>query len=112
MPFEGQIEFFDCATLSDVELAVKEALARIVAGNVMGKDSNDTGAFTFNVDGEEEHCSAGTAATFHYPAEHCDEVATAQVDGEWYCDRHASVAAGPDPDEAYERAREREWDER
>lgn len=106
MPFEGNIEFFECATIGDVELAVREALKRILDGNVQGKDSNDTGAFQFTVDGEEERCSAGTMATFHYPAEQCDEVGTCEVDGEWYCDKHAKLAAGPDPDEAYDRMRD------
>lgn len=50
----GKIEFRNCHTLSDVVLAVEEASKRIEAGNVMGMDSNETGAFYFELSGDEE----------------------------------------------------------
>jgi hypothetical protein len=40
-------------TLSDIQFAVEEALAGIMAGNTLGFDRNETGSFHFEIDGEE-----------------------------------------------------------
>lgn len=49
----GTIEFTG-KTLSDVEDAIREALARICDGNTSGWDHNESGSFSFDVSGEEE----------------------------------------------------------
>lgn len=54
----GKIEFKDCKTLGDVELAIEEATGRILNGFTSGMDSNEDGSFTFEVDGDEEEISA------------------------------------------------------
>ncbi len=41
-------------TISDIELALEEALKRIKAGNTSGFDGNDEGSFEFQISGEEE----------------------------------------------------------
>lgn len=41
-------------TDSDVEDAVREALKRLLQGNVFGMDRNESGSFQFEVTGEEE----------------------------------------------------------
>jgi hypothetical protein len=40
-------------TLEDIRFAVEEALGRIMAGNTMGFDRNESGSFHFEIDGEE-----------------------------------------------------------
>lgn len=40
-------------TLADIQFAVEEALARIMDGNIMGFDRNESGSFYFEVDGQE-----------------------------------------------------------
>ncbi len=48
----GTIDF-QGETLDDVALAIEEAARRIAEGFTSGKDSNESGAFSFAVDGEE-----------------------------------------------------------